>query len=353
MRLPELSFAGEPFADGELHVPNPLPQIASPSIIPLTVRRARDDKKGGEIPRAREATLRETGTRDRPYRHLRLCAGSLISTAKDSRNMGKTFMSYVSEDKDTVDRLADSLRGHGIHVWLDREEIKPGQWWQDAIRDAIRDGEFFLACFSANSANRGRSYANEEITLAIEEIRLRPHNQVWFIPVILNGGLSVVPDIRISAVQSLRGIQAANLGEDWNTGIDQIVSVIARGRPLVRLFGYRKPNRVIRKQIFFVTIFKCFGFSFSSRNYAVVGPDYEIWNHRCNFNNGSTVSIYEYNTGTILKRWDITGMAGTALEYIVSATSMAIKVHIQIHNNDDISGFVECGGAIEEFDLTD
>ena len=33
-----------------------------------------------------------------------------------------TFISYVRENSDVVDRLANDLRGYGVKVWLDRNE---------------------------------------------------------------------------------------------------------------------------------------------------------------------------------------------------------------------------------------
>ena len=35
-----------------------------------------------------------------------------------------------------------------IKYWLDREEINPGKLWKTAIRDAINNEAYFLACFS-------------------------------------------------------------------------------------------------------------------------------------------------------------------------------------------------------------
>ena len=61
--------------------------------------------------------------------------------------MPDVFISYVSEDMDAVERLAKDLRVHGIRVWLDRDQIKPGQRWKAAVRHAIRDGEFFIAYY--------------------------------------------------------------------------------------------------------------------------------------------------------------------------------------------------------------
>jgi TIR domain len=100
--------------------------------------------------------------------------------------MSHVFISYVRQDYEMVDRLVTSLRSHGIDVWIDREQIKPGERWQTAIKNAIREGAYFLACFSTASQARARSYMNEELTLAIDELRMRPAERRWFVPVLLS-----------------------------------------------------------------------------------------------------------------------------------------------------------------------
>src|SRR5438309_10689161 len=95
-------------------------------------------------------------------------------------------MSFVEENRDEVRRLCQDLQEHGVHVWLDREQIRPGERWRLAIRRAIEEGAFFIACFSSEYAARDRSYTNEELVLAIEELRKRPTSRAWFIPVLLS-----------------------------------------------------------------------------------------------------------------------------------------------------------------------
>src|SRR5688572_19564469 len=120
------------------------------------------------------------------------------------RTPSHVFVSYVREDQQAVDRLAAQLRQAGVEVWLDREQIQPGQRWQAAIASGIENGAFFIACFSKAYEARVSSYVNEEITLAIDELRRRPTNRAWFIPVLLSGG--TVPNRRIGAGETLRDI---------------------------------------------------------------------------------------------------------------------------------------------------
>jgi hypothetical protein len=79
--------------------------------------------------------------------------------------MSRVLISYVRENGD-VDRLAAELKSRGVIVWLDRNDIEPGARWREAIKNAIRSGEFIIACFSRESNERSKTYMNEELTLA-------------------------------------------------------------------------------------------------------------------------------------------------------------------------------------------
>jgi hypothetical protein len=69
----------------------------------------------------------------------------------------------------------------------------------------------------------------EEVTLAIDELRLRPTERNWFIPVLLNNIKS--PSLRISSAEELSDIQAVNLYDDWNTGFNRNLRVLGHDNP--------------------------------------------------------------------------------------------------------------------------
>ncbi len=100
--------------------------------------------------------------------------------------MEHVFISYVNENRTEIKQIYDVLKSHGIKVWIDRNDIAPGSRWKDAIRNAIREGAFFMACFSKEYNKRNDTYMNEELTIAIGELRQRSTDRVWFIPVKLN-----------------------------------------------------------------------------------------------------------------------------------------------------------------------
>ena len=138
--------------------------------------------------------------------------------------MNKVFISYVRENTGIVDRLCQELQAHGIQVWLDRNDIDPGSRWEQAIRSAIQQGAYFIACFSEEYNNRGQTYMNEELTLAIDELRQRPTDQIWFIPVKLNE--CEIPNRDIGGGETLQAFQYVNLYEDWAGSIQRILRVV-------------------------------------------------------------------------------------------------------------------------------
>lgn len=107
------------------------------------------------------------------YQALQTCP---FPTLKPVTDQGKhVFLSYVSEDSGRVDELCTILEAAGIPYWRDRKDLWPGDQWRTVIRTAIQSGSLvFLACFSEQSRARAKSYQNEELNLAVEEMRQMP-----------------------------------------------------------------------------------------------------------------------------------------------------------------------------------
>ncbi len=123
-----------------------------------------------------------------------------------------------------VDKLCDQLQRNAVTVWLDREEIRPGERWQLAIRRAIERRAFFIACFSEAYGSRAASYMNLELTLATEQLLMRPTDRAWFIPVLFDGG--TVPDRSIGGGETLRDLQWVDLSDNWDSGVQRLLRVL-------------------------------------------------------------------------------------------------------------------------------
>jgi hypothetical protein len=133
------------------------------------------------------------------------------------------FISYVHQDRKPVEKLCDELRNFGTKTWIDSYDIPAGARWKLAIRKAIQEGDFFLACFSPAYLERSSTYMNEELTIAIETLRQKPTDRTWFIPVLLAS--CEVPAREIGAGETLHDLQFVHLYEDWKDGIRKILAV--------------------------------------------------------------------------------------------------------------------------------
>ena len=148
----------------------------------------------------------------------------LAGLAQRPQVRSKIFISYVREDSAAVDRIAAELRSHGVDVWLDRNDLEVGDRWKEVIRNAIRYGDYFLACFSPAYGRRSNTYMNEELLVAIEELRLRPRDRRWFLPITL--GECIIPAYPIGPAETLKDIHHIDLGQDWKRGLASLVRVL-------------------------------------------------------------------------------------------------------------------------------
>ena len=161
---------------------------------------------------------------------------------KQARELRHVFISYCHENKAIVDRLCQFLASHNVTVWVDWNNLVPGTPWKQAIQQAIHHGDFFIACFSKEYNKRDKRYMREELAVAIDRLRQKPTDKVWFIPVKLNE--CEMPSIEIGQGLMLQDLHHVNLHEEWERGIQDILKVIsvAQGH---RDSTYDKENNAI------------------------------------------------------------------------------------------------------------
>ena len=81
----------------------------------------------------------------------------------------------------------------------------------------------------------------KELSIAVDELILRPHDKIWFIPVLLSD--CVVPDITIGFGQTLKSLHWLEIYKDWDGGIIKIVSVIQPDKQ------YKEIEEIVKKAI--------------------------------------------------------------------------------------------------------
>lgn len=141
---------------------------------------------------------------------------------------GHAFISHAPEDWRTADWLQHILEAAGIRVWRGSVDLLPGQDRRTEIRKAISEGALvFIACFSRYSLARPRSIQNEELLLAVEQLRMRLPADPWLIPVRFDDCL--VPDIEIGGGRTLASLESANLfGDAAEAAAERVVATVCR-----------------------------------------------------------------------------------------------------------------------------
>ena len=83
--------------------------------------------------------------------------------------MGQVFISYSRRDLEIVNHLVERMQRAGIHIWIDREEIKAGKLWRTQIVQSIDTCDAFILMLSSSAA--ASENVRKEIDLAQDSSR--------------------------------------------------------------------------------------------------------------------------------------------------------------------------------------
>jgi TolB-like protein/Tfp pilus assembly protein PilF len=107
------------------------------------------------------------------------------------------FLSYAREDTDTARRIADALRGFGVEVWFDQNELRGGDSWDAKIRQQIRTCALFIPMISATTQARGEGYFRREWKIAVDRSHDMHEGVPFIMPVVVDDtteSAALVPD---------------------------------------------------------------------------------------------------------------------------------------------------------------
>lgn len=93
----------------------------------------------------------------------------------------KIFLCHSSTDKPPIRKLYERLKGDGFNVWLDEEDILPGQDWEIEITKAVRISDVVIICLSHNSITKS-GYIQKEIKFALSVSEEKPEGIIFIIP---------------------------------------------------------------------------------------------------------------------------------------------------------------------------
>ncbi|MBC7369160.1 MAG: TIR domain-containing protein [Undibacterium sp.] len=107
------------------------------------------------------------------------------------------FISYAREDAAAARSIAGALRGFGIEVWFDQDELRGGDAWDQKILGQIRGCTLLLAVISGRTQERAEGYFRREWKLAAERTHDMAAGIPFLVPVVIDDtaeSAALVPD---------------------------------------------------------------------------------------------------------------------------------------------------------------
>lgn len=133
----------------------------------------------------------------------------------------KVFISYSRKDQDIARNVYQELHSHGLHPWMDEEDLLPGQVWEDEIKRAMKTSDFIMILLS-HQATTSKGYFQKELRIAQDLSQHVPQDQILLIPVRVN--FCQVPP-------TLEHIHFVDLFPSYQSGIDKVLRAMNLPKP--------------------------------------------------------------------------------------------------------------------------
>ena len=133
-----------------------------------------------------------------------------------SKQTLKVFLCHAHNDREAVHTLYTRMIENGVDIWLDSENLQPGQDWQQEIRKAILKCDVILICLS-REFNKQHGYRHEEVKIALEKANLLDEDEIFIIPVRLE---------KCATPESLSHLHRLDLFEP--TGFKKLIRALQR-----------------------------------------------------------------------------------------------------------------------------
>lgn len=81
----------------------------------------------------------------------------------------KVFISYnhTAETKNSIRQISDELNNMGLKVWLDEQQIKPGDSISEAVQKGLDESSYVVAVVGPN--DKKSNWANRELEIAVSK----------------------------------------------------------------------------------------------------------------------------------------------------------------------------------------
>jgi hypothetical protein len=146
-----------------------------------------------------------------------------LSSKPDQPLSPRIFLCHAKEDAARVEELYFALGKAGLDPWYDKRELIVGVRWEEEIKEAIQNSEFFAICLSQIAVSK-RGFIQREIRTAVGEYQLRPEGISFVLPIRLEP--CRVPRIKLDDTTYLSSLQWIDVFENDKAAVQLLVEAI-------------------------------------------------------------------------------------------------------------------------------
>jgi len=95
----------------------------------------------------------------------------------------QVYMSYAQQDRELAWNLAKALKNAGLHVWIDIDNIYPGDNWAEVIGKALKESQAMVVLLTPSALQS--EWVRKDIAYAIGNLAYE-----WRVIPVLVGGMS-------------------------------------------------------------------------------------------------------------------------------------------------------------------
>ena len=124
------------------------------------------------------------------------------------RARGCIFVSYASPDLEIARYVVSQLQTAGCLVWFDKEQIQPGEHWEEVLRESIEERcGLFLSIISDHTAVRLEGYNILERNIAARRRERLADTSVFYLPMRIDLGEPLIPPNEPRGTRQVQGVR--------------------------------------------------------------------------------------------------------------------------------------------------
>jgi hypothetical protein len=124
------------------------------------------------------------------------------------RACGCIFVSYASPDLEIARFVVSQLQNAGCLVWFDKEQLQPGEDWEEELRKAVEERcGLFLSIISNHTTVRLEGYNIFERKLAAKRRERLADNAIFYLPLRIDDGDPLIPENEPRGTGKIQGVR--------------------------------------------------------------------------------------------------------------------------------------------------